>query len=142
MDENTGTLSPEDIRHFSKWLECERDYSDAFWAFTCFSRQDYAGIVEIPYLDEVHYGIWDKSGGCVCEMLMAWENMDGDIFPYVRSFSDSFVLLTSPMQKKIFEKLMKKRKGCFTPEEFSYVLLSCGFRDMSDHKISGNSSLC
>lgn len=136
MNEDTGKLSSADIRHFSKWLDSKRDYSELFWAFTCFSRQDYADEVEIPYLDEVCYGLWNKNGGCVCEMLMVWERIGGDAVPVIQSFSESFVLLTSPVQKKVFEKLMKMRKECFTPEEFSKVLLSCGFRDMSDRKLS------
>lgn len=130
MSENKGALSPADIRHFCKWLDPKRDYGDIFWVFTCFSRQDYADAVKIPYLDEVCFGLQDKGGGCVCEALMTWEKIEGGI-PSIRAFSESFAMLTSPAMKKVFQKLMKRNER-FTPEEFADVLVDCGFLDMSD----------
>ena len=130
-----GELSAADIRHFSRWLGRDIDYANTFWAFRHFARQNYAKRVQIPYVDDVCYGLEDKDGGCFCEMMMVWEKIDNISVPLISSFSESFVILTSPMHRKVMQQIMRQKKEYFTPEEFSETLIRCGFRDMSDRRL-------
>lgn len=130
-----GELSEADIRHFSRWLERDIDYANAFWSFRHFARQNYAERVQIACLDDVCYGLEDKDGGCFCEMRMVWEMIDNRSTPRISSFSESFAILTSPMHKRVMRQVMRQKNEYFSPEEFSEILISCGFRDMSDRKL-------
>lgn len=68
----------------------------------------------------------------MAELCMTWERLDMTV-PYLRSFSESFPLLTSPMHRKIFEGIHKLNDEYFSPDDFSRLLLSLGVQDDSDY---------
>lgn len=68
----------------------------------------------------------------MAELCMAWEKLNMTV-PYLRSFSESFPLLTSPTHRKIFEGVHKLNDEYFSPDDFSHLLLSLGFQDDSDY---------
>lgn len=124
-------LSKEDIKHFKRYCKCFKE-TDLYWGFTCFSRQNYRDDVKHEFADEISYGVYSHQGGCMAELRMAWENLD-EIVPYLRSFSESFPLLTSPTHRKIFEGIHEMNNELFSPEDFSRLLFSLGFQDNSDY---------
>lgn len=127
-------LPEEDIRYFKRYCK-NFEGTDLYWGFTCFSRENYRDEVEHEFADEISYGVYSHQGGCMAELRMAWENLD-EIVPNLRSFSESFFLLTSPTHRKIFEGIYEMNNESFSPEDFSRLLVSLGFQDDSDYLLN------
>lgn len=136
-------LPEEDIKHFKRYCKKNFEKTDLYWGFTCFSRQNYRDEVPHKSEDEIIYGVYSHQGGCMAELCMTWERFDMTV-PYLRSFSESFPLLTSPTHRKIFEGIHKLNDEYFSPDDFSRLLLSLGFQDNSDYlldEIDGSSEV-
>lgn len=111
------------------------DWDDLYWGFTCHSRQNYAKKGVQDFDDEIMYGIFARSGGCLMEMQMLWDKLAGDSVPRLRVFSDALAMLDCPTHKKLISRLAGSEKKLFTPDEFSRLLLSLGFEDDSDNQL-------
>lgn len=139
--EEKKCLPEEDVAHFRKYCK-HFEAKDWYWGFTCFSRQSYWNVMEREFVDEIIYGVYSYQGGCMAELRMAWKKLD-DVVPYLRSFSESFPLITSPMHRKIFQGIYRLDNKRFSPDDFSRLLISLGFQDdsnylLDDRKDSGN----
>lgn len=113
------------------------DPSEYRWGFTCYSRQNYKDNIPLDFVDEVTYGIYyDEDGyGCLMEVTMLWESIKGKATPFLRVFSESFLLLSCPTQQKITQELAAKKDYYFTSEDFSRLLISHGFMDWSNNHL-------
>lgn len=127
-------LPEEDIRHFKRYCK-NFEETDLYWGFTCFSRQNYRDEVPHKFEDEILYGVYSHQGGCMAELCMSWEKLDKTV-PYLRSFSESFPLLTSPTHRKIFEGIHEMNNELFSSEDFSRLLFLLGFQDDSDYLLN------
>ncbi|MFR0985247.1 MAG: hypothetical protein ACLSFZ_00575 [Frisingicoccus sp.] len=129
-----GSLSKDDILYLKKY-GVNNQFEDMYWGFTCFSRQNYTGTLPRGVVDDVVYGIYFYEGGALAEMAKYWYQLPGEAAPCLEVFSDAFLLLESPLQKRIMVELRKKYSENFTSEDFSKLLIRMGFRDDSDRKI-------
>jgi len=113
-----------------------------FLGFTCFSRQDYYPQLRDLHLqineqDSITFGLYYDNGSCKSEMSMAWEILQGEPTPCLRIFSDAFCLLGETAFQELFAKLSNLNDSHITSDEFSRLLISLGFRDISDNPITG-----
>jgi len=119
-----------------------KNHERLFFTFTCDSRMNYyTHIYESIHVkngstDKIIYGIDDRQGGCVCEMLMVWYVVDGRKVPRLEVFSNYFDEFTKEWHIKIMHHIGMSENKDFTPEEFSRILIKLGFEDMSDTKLS------
>lgn len=118
-----------------KTLKGNDDWNDLYWGFTCYSRQNYAKKGFENFDDEIMFGIYARSGGCLMEMQMVWDSLAGNSVPSLKVYSEAFPLLFCPTHKKIVSRLAGLKKEFFTPEEFSRLLLSLGVEDDSDNPL-------
>lgn len=128
-------LPNEDIQVL-KTYKGDHDWNDLYWGFTCYSRQNYAKKGVEDFDDEIMYGVYARSGGCLMEMQMAWEVLAGNSVPSLKVFSEAFPLLDCPMHKKIVTRLAGLKKELYTPDEFSRLLLSLGLEDDSHNPLT------
>lgn len=127
-------LLNEDIQVLKTYM-VNGDWNDLYWGFTCYSRQNYAKKGVEKFDDEIMYGVFARSGGCLMEIQMDWNNLAGNSVPSLKVFSEAFPLLDCPTHKKIISRLAGLKKELFTPEEFSRLLLSLGFEDDSHNSL-------
>lgn len=111
------------------------DWDDLYWGFTCYSRQNYAKKGVQDFDDEIIYGVFARSGGCLMEMQMLWDRLAGNSVPRLKVYSDALTMLDCPTHKKLISRLASLEKKLFTPDEFSRLLLSIGFEDNSDNQL-------
>lgn len=105
---------------------------NAFWGFTCFSRQSYAETVPLDCVDQIVLGIQCRDGGCYCEMAIRWHNLGRQTALRIECFDDAWAVLQTPTFAEVLRKLMAEEKENLFPEKVSRLLISCGFIDMSD----------
>ena len=108
-----------------------------FLGFTCFSRQDYYPQLKDLHLslkeqDGVLFGLYYDDEGCKAEMSMTWEVLQNEPVPCLKIFPDAFCLLGEDAFRKLFSKLNSLEDPQITPDQFSNLLITLGFRDMSD----------
>lgn len=123
----------------AEWLSAcfpKEDWSLYFWGFTCFSRQDYAGIVPADGVDEIMLGIQCIEGGCLGELAIRWLMPDGKLSSRLETYDDAWPLLQTPTFAAVLEELTKlSRDHASTPDEVSALLIAHGFTDQSDRPL-------
>lgn len=107
---------------------------DAFWGFTCFSRQEYADLVPRDCVDRIMLGIQSREGGCYCEMGICWHNLGSCIAPQIECFDDAWAMLLTARFRELVQRLLAGGRN-LTPEQISHILIDCGFADMSDNPL-------
>ena len=113
-----------------------------YYAFTCDKRMNYyqhiyeTSHVKNGSVDSIYYGIHDRCGGCVCEMRMTWYLLDDKEYPRLEVFSESFDELSKEWHLDLLRHIKFLGKKDFTASEFSRMLISLGFEDESDVKLS------
>ena len=122
-------ITTDDRAYLQQWMKV-MDPQKLYWGFTCFSRQDYAGV-EKEGRDEVTYGIYSSEGGCLMEICMIF----GENGVKMRIFDEAFPLATSPTHLEVWHKLLRLGED-FTSDEFSKELIGLGFQDDSDRSIN------
>jgi len=111
------------------------------FAFICDSRMNYytheykSFHIKNGSTDKIIYGINDRQGGCVCEMIMVWYEVDGKKAPRLEVFSDYFDEFTKEWHIEIMRHVGMLNKKEFTPDDFLKILIKLGFEDMSDTKL-------
>lgn len=121
------SLNNADLRFFKKRVPGV-DFTDAYWSFYDATGGKDAAFVPPSLKNVIYYGISFRSGGGLAEMSMHWE----DQYPYLNTYMDAAILLSSPTHRKLAEALMKYKKAGPTREQFSKLLISLGFEDNSD----------
>lgn len=119
----------------------EKDNEFRFFGFSCDSRMEYftdeykTNYRKSGYVDRVFFGIHDRRGGTRFEMSMVWYDLDDKPTPKFEVFSEAMAEVTKPWHKKMMKKVVDLGNQYFTSDEFSRVLISLGFEDMSDYKL-------
>ena len=107
-------------------------------AFTCFSRQDYSenpNTLPNGVTDKVMFGTFSADGcGCAYECSMEWVSLADGAVPHLGIFNDAFVAFQEHQQ--LFTALTTLHRKSFTSDDFSRLLISLGYRDLSDNKLA------
>ena len=135
-DENTNAMPQADINRLSiyfptvNWTEC-------FWGFFCYSRQEYAGLVPINAVDEIMLGVHCVGGGCLCELAFCWHMITDIPIPRLEVFSDAWKLLGAPTFVEVLGQLARlaAENKVMTPDAVSALLIEHGFQDRSDQPL-------
>lgn len=123
-------LPKEDLAFFQKYYP-NTDFNDAYWSFACFFDGKYANTMPESLKNIVIFGLNFKSGGSLMEMVMVWESLDRRPGPFLRTYMDAALMLACPMSNKIALILAEKQDCLSMPTEFTKVLLSLGFEDIT-----------
>jgi len=107
-----------------------------FYGFTCMSRQNYFQNltqinIDMGEADRVIFGIFYPDGGCDAEMSMTWRILNDEEVPRFEVFSDAFELLKKEKVSRLIDDLTED----MTPDSFSQLLITHGFKDMSDNPL-------
>ncbi len=105
-----------------------------FRAFTHLSRSWYGEtcLAGQKYLDEVMFGMYDEDGGTTGEMSVKWYDLGRKRTPRLECFDDSWEILSG--MKDVLDEMAKVDSEDIAPEKFCKILLSCGFKDMTEEK--------
>lgn len=120
-------LKKEDLDFFKKHYP-NTDFGEAYWSFVSFFN---AGAVSEFTKNMVTFGLSFKGGGRLVEMVMVWESPGSRYGPIIRPYMDAALMLACPMLKEIMLIIAEKQNCLTTPTEFSAVLLSLGFEDIT-----------
>lgn len=105
-----------------------------YFGFTHFQRMEYRDIPHSEFVDEITFGIYARSGGCLSEASVQWTHLDGRIVPFIRVFEDGIKAAFSKQFLAVVDKL--RNMGDFTPKQLSEVLIEQGYEDNSDIPLS------
>lgn len=133
-EDNINRISEADRKQLSAWFP-QKNWEEYFWGFTCYSRQEYAGVVPLEGIDEILLGIQCAQGGCLSELALRWYSLDSNLTPRLEVFSGAWPLLQTPTLKAFMEQLTQMRMGINivpTPDDVSRLLIAGGFKDQSD----------
>lgn len=113
----------------------DADWEKLFWGFTCYSRQNYAGIAPLDAADEIMLGIQHPEGGCLCELGISWYWLNNELVPQLHAYSEAWSLLQTPTFQLVLDLFAKEKKLLASPKEVSMLLIECGFVDQSDQPL-------
>lgn len=111
------------------------DWEKLFWGFTCYSRQNYAGIAPLDAEDQIMLGIRFPEGGCLCELGISWRRLHNELVPQLHAFSEAWHLLQTPTFQMVLDLLTKEKEPLATSDDVSMLLIACGFVDQSDRPL-------
>lgn len=131
-------MDKRDYDHLKKYYHLlEKD--QAFWAFVCFSRQNYEHIVPLEAEDEIMIGFESGDGGVVCEMPIRWYFLRGEkASPRIECFDEARPMLSAPTFAKFLRRVARLHDQNPTPVDISRALIACGFRDQSDRPLDSS----
>lgn len=113
----------------------DEEMKDTYYGFTHFSRMKYSNIPrDHSFIDEITFGLYARSGGCVSEASIVWEYLTGKPVFYVRSFGDGLKAAFSQKFIAIVNDL--KTQEYFSPEHVARLLINEGFEDDSDRPLT------
>lgn len=100
-----------------------------------FHRSDkawYADINDI-HLPEITFGVYSDCGGCMAELTVKWGKLYGeDLVPQLQVFNDAWRMLSE--MKDLIDELAKYDKQNISADKFCEILLSLGFKDLTEYK--------
>lgn len=111
-------------------VEKEEPSDEYYNGFTHFQRMKYNDIPHSEFVDQVTFGLYARSGGCLSEASVLWTHLNGRIVPYIRVFEDGIKAAFSTRFLAVVDKL--RTMGDFTPGQLSHLLIEQGFEDDSD----------
>jgi len=82
---------------------------------------------------DIMFGLYDgEFGGTSGEMAMAWEEVGGESTPQLRAYCDSWKVLATFTD--LLQKMGEVDNQDITQEQFVYILLDCGFADLTPYE--------
>jgi hypothetical protein len=91
-------------------------------------------------LPEVTFGLYYRRDGTPGEMSMKWEELSGELVPYLRVFSDGWKALAG--FKDLLDELAKKDSKNISDAEFIAILIGCGFEDLTKYHTPEEAADC
>lgn len=113
-----------------KHSELDDEY---YYGFTHFNRMDYKDIPHSDFVDQVTFGVYARTGGCLSEASVSWTPLGGRMIPCFQIFEDGITAAFSAKFQKVVDEL--RSMGDFTPEQLSAVLIEQGYEDDSDTRL-------
>jgi hypothetical protein len=107
--------------------------SKPFKGFSHFNEAWYQHSARLPdVIDSVSIGWYYDGGGCDSEFNIQWKELGGKPVPQLQMFDDSWECFKS--MPKLFAALAAKHDKDINPAELCELLLSLGFRDITDRE--------
>lgn len=136
--DNINRLPQTDIDRLNAYSS-QKDWEPYFWGFTCFSREDYAGVVPLDGVDEITLGVYCVQGGTLGELAICWQMLDGKQVPRLEAYNDAWHIIQTPTFLSVLEQLTEmSRDHEPTPNEVSWLLIAHNFTDQSDHPLDSD----
>lgn len=134
-DDKTNMMPEMDISRLNAYFP-RSSWNEYYWGFTCYSRQNYAGVVPLEAADEIMLGVQCEQGSCLCELAIRWHRLAGRPTPKLEVFRNAWPLLQTPTFAAVMEQLAQMEMDCTpTPDEVSALLIANGFQDESDQPL-------
>lgn len=136
--DNSSRLPQTDIERLNAYIP-QKEWGLYFWGFTCFSREDYAGVVPLDGVDEIMLGVYCVHGGTLGELAICWHMLGGKPVPRLEAYNDAWQIIQAPTFLTALEHLTQMgRDHRLTPDEVSRLLIAHGFTDQSDRPLDEN----
>lgn len=107
-----------------------KDHSGMIRGFHWSNKAYYNNVIENP---EIIFGMYDPNdGGTTGEMSVKWIVLNNKYTPKLECFDDGWNALS--LYTDLIQKMGEVDSEDITDNQFTQMLLSCGFKDLTKYK--------
>jgi hypothetical protein len=82
---------------------------------------------------EISIGIYGDCGGCMSEFTVYWIDLNNRLIPQLQIFNDAWKMFAG--MKDLINELAKYDKQNISADKFCEILLSLGFKDLTEYEV-------
>jgi hypothetical protein len=100
-----------------------------------FHRSDQAWYAENADIrqPEINIGIYGDCGGCMSEFTVRWIELNNRLIPQLQIFNDAWKMFAG--MKDLVNELAKYDKQNISADKFCEILVSLGFKDLTEYEV-------